>query len=65
MHNDNNFGYSLFIESDVELWSRLQYNVVSLAYISILNLLLTVERALIYIRNSNRPVVLLSYLRHP
>ena len=33
--------------------SRLQYNVVYSAYISILNLLLTVARSLIYIRNSN------------
>ena len=46
---------SLFNESDVEFWSRLQYNVVSSAYISISNLLLTVGRSLIYIRNSNGP----------
>ena len=46
---------SLFQESDVEFWSRLQQNVVSLAYIIISNLLLTVGRSLIYIRNSNGP----------
>ena len=46
---------SLFNESDVEFWSRFQYNVVSSAYISISNLLLTEGRSLIYIRNSNGP----------
>ena len=44
---------SLFNESDVEFWSRLQNNVVSSAYISISNLLLTEGRSLTYIRNSN------------
>ena len=48
---------SLFTESDVEFWSRLQHNVVSSAYISISNLLLTVGRSLIYIRNSKGPMI--------
>ena len=43
---------SLFNESD---WSRLKYNVVSSAYISISNLFLTEGRSLIYIRNNNGP----------
>ena len=46
---------SLLNESDVEFWFRLQYNVVSSAYISISNILLTEGRSLIYIRNNSGP----------
>ena len=44
---------SLFNESDLEFSTRLQYNVVSSAYISISNLLLTKGRSLIYSNGPN------------